>query len=950
MIEIKNLYKTYISKSKERVEALKDVSLMLPSKGLVFLLGESGAGKSTLLNIIGGIERADSGEISVNGLDIHNCSDSQLDLYRNGDVGFIFQDFNLLDNFNVGENIMLAYNLQNESQADKVEQTLATVNMASYSKRKIKELSGGQKQRVAIARAIIKNPKIILADEPTGALDFKTGKSILELLKEISKDSLVLVVSHDEVFANSYADRIIRIAEGEIIEDRFLQENKEEDSQDIRVENTQQSDTKKKYALSTKTVTKMAVYSLGSKKIRLAFTLLLCIVCFAVFGIADTLAAWNCEKVVYDAITLSDDKYMVNWTNRGGQLIDDYTKMYEQEGYRGFNIQERYLPIKAEEMSYGCYKKSADGFIEIDDNTMQELDAKLYAGRYPVEQGEIAISYHVYRGFKAGAYKTNEIYIDGSMIEPTDGENGILGKIATISDFEFKIVGIVDTGYDYEKNSHIDPLSDNYDNNINVSDNTDPDGHSIIFLPKGGIEYINTLLQTSEYDYGVPTISSYTFEKEILNELAGNGRAYFVADLETFQKSGTKILWFGEERKSLADDELIISYNDIDDLLGSMTYIPGMSGSLGQGVSLSYVKNMSGKLVVATEKFTKIDYKFFSAYTSAKIYEYALQNAEQYKEDENVKKIADKYTTNDSLTLAVAYYLSSKGISNEIQTGYLNNPYGKSGLEIVAENNISLLNQYDIASQFDEASLRTNGKQIKVKIVGVYIPNDVTGTIINESRGSYYLMEKSRALINPIAYQIDKANLESKRLVPDVGLIRIVPENEQRIKNAISQYLGHDNDDGWSLFTNSKVLEQAGYMKGTMDILKTIFYYVSLGIGIFASIMLGNYLINSIMARKKEIGILRAIGATSRDIFHICLFEGMILFAIIFSLASIVSGVAGAVINSMIKSDLDIMIPISVFGIRQVALIFVVSLAVTLVVSLIGSYVVSKRKPIDVIR
>ena len=135
-----------------------------------------------------------------------------------------------------------------------------------------------------------------------------------------------------------------------------------------------------------------------------------------------------------------------------------------------------------------------------------------------------------------------------------------------------------------------------------------------------------------------------------------------------------------------------------------------------------------------------------------------------------------------------------------------------------------------------------------------------------------------------------------------------------------------------------------------MNIFKKIFYYLSLGIGIFAMFMFGNYLVNSIMARKKEIGILRAIGATSRDIFHICLFEGLILFAVIFSISSLVSGVAGIVINSMVKSDLGIMIPISVFGIRQVVLIFAVSLAVTLIVSLIGSYVVSKRKPIDVIR
>lgn len=949
MIEIKNLTKIYISKLKQSVTAVNNISLTLPSKGLVFLLGESGAGKSTLLNLIGGIERTNRGEICVDGLDIQKSSDCELDRYRNNDVGFIFQDYNLLDNFNVGENIMLAQDLQqHKSQDGKLEKILATVNMSSYAKRKINELSGGQKQRVAIARAIIKNPKIILADEPTGALDFKTGKSILELLKKISENSLVLVVSHDEDFANSFADRIIRIADGEIIEDRTLRDVAEESKQSEQVTKVS-TNSKKMYSLSSKTVMKMSTYSLGSKKIRLAITLILCIVCFAIFGIADTLAAWNCEETTYDAIMSSDDKYLVNWTANGNKMGDNYTKLYLRD-WVGLNIKERYLPINDNEASYGCYNKYADGFIEIDDNKAKELGIELYAGRYPEKQGEIAISYHIYRSFKAGAYKTDEIYLDGSMIEPTDKENGILGKTLTLDyNYVFTIVGIIDSGYDYAKNSTIDPLSDNYKEKKNYGAVNEPDGHSMIFLPMGGIEYINTLMQTSDYPYGVPSYSRYTFDKDILNELVGNIGIQFVSDLESFKMSGTRILWLGEEKENLADDEIIISYKDIDDLLGNMTYIPGISGNLGQGISLTYVKKVSDNLSLVTEKYNKIDYKFFKAYTNAEIYKYAIQNAELYQDDENVAKIIENYTDgNTDIALAVAYYLSSKGISSEIQTGYLQNPYGKSGLEIIAETNVSLLNEYSIANQFNGAIIKLgDGEELKAKIAGVYIPSEATGVIMKESYGSYFITESKRVLINTIAYKNDKAVLEAKCLVASVGLIKITPENNIKISNAISEYF--ENDDG-SLWTNNDILKQARGIENTMDIMKKIFYYVSLAIGIFASFMFGNYLVNSIMARKKEIGILRAIGATSRDIFHICLFEGMILFAVIFPISSLISGIAGIVINSMVKSDLGIMIPISVFGIRQVALILAVSLAVTLIVSLIGSYVVSKRKPIDVIR
>ena len=943
MIEIKDLTKNYVSKSKETVTALDGISLTLPSKGLVFLLGESGAGKSTLLNIIGGVERADSGEITVDGLDIKKWTNSQLDIYRNSDVGFIFQDFNLLDNFNVIDNVNLAQDLQRKKQSGKAEKALAAVNMSGYEKRKINELSGGQKQRIAIARAIIKDPKIILADEPTGALDAKTGKTILELLKDISKDSLVLVVSHDEAFANQFADRIIRIADGAIVEDIELNnsiENVDFKKEDKIIDATQ----KKSYSLSAKTVAKMSAYSLGSKKIRLAITLILCIVCFAVFGIADTLAAWNCEQTVYDAILSTSDKYLINRTHSEDLLNDNYEKLYSFYD-NGVNIKELYLP-KKEELSYSFYTGYGDGFIEIDDKKAEELGVELYAGRFPEKQGEIAISYHTYRGFKAGAYKTDDIYIDGSMIEPTDKENGIFGKTITLDRyFAFTIVGIIDSGYDYEKNSHLDPLSKNY-SGIN-NEIRQLEGHSLLFLPKGGIEYINSLMQTSDYPYGVPSYSQYSFDKAILNEFAGS-RVLFVSDLETFQKSGTRILWFGEEKVSLADNEIIISYKDIDDLLGNMTYIPGISNSLEQSISLTYVKIVSDKLSLVTEKFNKIDYKFFRAYANAEIYKYAIQNAELYQDDDNIAKIIENYTDgNVDISLAVAYYISTKGISSEIQTGYLQNPYGKSGLEIVAETNIALLNQYNIANQFNGAIVKLgDGSELNVKIAGVYIPSEATGVIMQESYGSYFITESSRVLINSVAYQNDKATLEAKHIEATAGLVKISPENKSKLKNVISQYL--DNNE--KIRTNNGILEQAGFIKSTMDIMKKVFYYVSLGIGIFAMFMFGNYLINSIMARKKEIGILRAIGATSRDIFRICFFEGLILFAVIFPIASVVSGVAGIVINSMVKSSLKIMIPISVFGIRQIALILAVSFTITLVVSFIGSLIVSRRKPIDVLR
>lgn len=220
MIEVRNLFKKYTVKNGIEVKALDDVSLKIDKVGMVFLLGKSGAGKSTLLNVLGGLDRVDSGEIIINGKSSKDFSQSDFDSYRNTYLGFIFQEYNILNEFSIAENIALAIELQGRKATnEEIDNILNQVDLVGLAKRKPNELSGGQKQRVAIARALIKNPQIIMADEPTGALDSKTGKQIFDTLKKLSHDKLVLVVSHDREFAEQYADRIIELKDGKVISD-----------------------------------------------------------------------------------------------------------------------------------------------------------------------------------------------------------------------------------------------------------------------------------------------------------------------------------------------------------------------------------------------------------------------------------------------------------------------------------------------------------------------------------------------------------------------------------------------------------------------------------------------------------------------------------------------------------------------------------------------------------
>ncbi len=235
MIELRNISKQYVSRKGVVTQALNDVSLRFPSHGLVFILGKSGSGKSTLMNILGGLDTVSSGEFLINHEDISSYSQVDLDHYRNAHVGFVFQDFNIIDTFSVYENIGLALQLQGKRvNKAKLDELLEFVGLEGLGRRKGNEVSGGQKQRIAIARALVKQPKIILADEPTGNLDSVTSEQIMKLIKKVSETNLVIMVSHDSDEAHLYADRIIRIKDGRLFEDT-APHLKDDESQSIEM-------------------------------------------------------------------------------------------------------------------------------------------------------------------------------------------------------------------------------------------------------------------------------------------------------------------------------------------------------------------------------------------------------------------------------------------------------------------------------------------------------------------------------------------------------------------------------------------------------------------------------------------------------------------------------------------------------------------------------------------
>ena len=471
MLELNHINKTYKSKKGKTTKALKDISINFESRGLTFILGTSGSGKSTLLNLIGGLDKCDNGEIKFLNKNISCLSTKELDSYRNKYVGFIFQEFNLLDEYDVYNNIILPLRLQKKAvDQEKVNHILKVLQIENLKTRNINELSGGQKQRIAIARALVKEPMIILADEPTGNLDDDTGTQVMDLLKNISKKCLVIVVSHNKSMAFKYADRILQINNGVIIDDKQLS-----------YQNTE-IDSKRKFNIGKTKLPffdgfKLGIHSIISKKLKFSFTLLLIIFSLLLFGIARTISSFDYSKSYADLLFNNDEEYLYlkkgNTEEYENYLSDNELKKIAKE-FKNYNV------IQVNTNEYGeklTYKSIGIDFPNIDGKdsplyyTLSSSDELNLAvidsnsidfdviGRFPKSDNELAISNYV-----ADHIIKYGIVINGEKQE-FKSYNDILNKNININIFEhnLKVVGIVNydlSKYNFYKDKTYEDLND----------------------------------------------------------------------------------------------------------------------------------------------------------------------------------------------------------------------------------------------------------------------------------------------------------------------------------------------------------------------------------------------------------------------------------------------------------------------------------------------------------
>ena len=955
MIEIKNIVKTYHPKKGDKVVALSDVSVKFPETGLVFILGKSGSGKSTLLNVLGGLDTADSGEIIIKGKSSKDFSQSDFDSYRNTYLGFVFQEYNILEDFNVGANVALALKLQGRKATDEeINEILEEVDLAGFGKRKPNELSGGQKQRVAIARALVKNPEIIMADEPTGALDSNTGIQVFDTLKKLSENKLVLVVSHDRDFAEKYGDRVIELKDGKIISDiekhrtyaektenglsdyggkllkfpkgykltqkdvekinAYLSEKEavlavddkltEEVSRaaridkDGRMETFAPTDEGKisfsknagfkliKSRMPVKESFKMGASGLKSKPFRLVVTVLLCFVCFAMFGMVDSFAAYDSK----DAITNSMYDSGIDYAG-----FVKYKKIDQDE----FGSYEIATVMTAEDI-----KKIAEKGFDV---------MPVYGDLSYVSSMEAcflpSVSSLVYKGDVVGLVEVDEAAREKQNIKLLGGRLSEADDEVVVSDYVFDCF----KKYGYK---HVNP-----DGSLDETKNLAAGeiGTCDEFLSREPNVVVNgdvvagIFKIVGVFDDGNDYAKYEKLDKPDLG--SSEGIDYYLMTTQLGQERN-----YGFSCLFLANKGFVERYTATEEYNG-----PGMKF---EATRLSgFVSNYYRDTYVSASVY--FGYAFKQSDVPAKAY-YLNSTKTALASDEIALPISVMQE------LLESYYSSQSDVLEKI-AGWDVKDTSDENMQKIAKEAAGLLPEriYLTATLPYESAER----QMSAKIAGFFLPDErLTDPANAFSTYSDFVMTGDGV------YKKFQADGETKYRF---AICRLAKDKAD-IRKAVDA--SFEESDGVRYGLQNYITRMESSVGDIIKSLAKVFLYVGIGVFVFALILFTNYISVSISYKRREIGILRAVGARSSDVFGVFFNEAMVIALIVFLLAAIVGGLSVGAANNSLRNEYNMPITLLNYGIRQIVIIFFGCMLTAVAASFVPVMKTARKKPIDAIR
>ena len=848
MLELKNIKKDYIT-SDTKVTALKGINIDFRENEFVSILGPSGCGKTTLLNIIGGLDDYTKGDLIINGRSTKEYKDSDWDTYRNHNIGFVFQSYNLIPHQTVLSNVELALTLSGVSPQERRKRAikvLEEVGLKDQINKKPNQLSGGQMQRVAIARALVNDPDILLADEPTGALDSKTSIQIMEILKKISKNKLIIMVTHNPELAEKYSSRIIKLLDGNIISDSNPYKHKEQEEQKFV--------TKGKKSMSLLTALSLSLNNLMTKKGRTFLT------AFAgsigIIGIALILSLSSGVQNYIDSI--EEDTLSTYPISIYEQTVDMSSLMISMMG-----MNEK----KDHDFDKIYSNNIMNNIIETMSNQIQKND--LHEFKNYLEKSNIT---NYTNDIKYGYNITLNIY-------NSDYSNGII-------------------------KSYPNEIFDN----IGISE----------MMGK------NTM--------GVD--SSTTTQTEVFEQLIDNEKLLkdqYTLLSGTYPKEYNEVVLIVDENNEISDYTLYsLGVLDTKPLKETLQKILSGQESEFTSVDTNYNYNelldIKFKLVLSTDYYQKNGNIYIDKSTDEDHVKNLIDNGVELKITGIIKPNEERISSSNYGRVGYTKKLLDYAINKTLETDIAK--------EQLANKDINILTGLEFNNDFDINNLTPEQK--------------------------YYLQTLSQEQLLSLISSMENNNYDS--VIKTLGIvdkeypssINIYPKDfgsKEQIETLIENY-NKEKTDNNELDKVINYTDIVGLMMNSVTSVVNVISYVLIAFVaislVVSSIMIGIITYISVLERTKEIGILRAIGASKKDVSRVFNAETMII--------GLTSGVLGILVTLILNIFINIIIK-HLVGINVASLpllgaiiLVVISVCLTLIAGLIPSKVASKKDPVEALR
>lgn len=920
MLEIKNITKDYKA-GDDTVHALKGVTIKFRDSELVAVLGHSGCGKTTLLNIIGGLDSSTSGDLVINGRHTRQYKSRDWDTYRNHSVGFIFQSYNLIPHQTVLSNVELALTLSGVSKTERrrrAKEALEKVGLGDQLNKRPNQMSGGQMQRVAIARALVNDPEILLADEPTGALDSETSIQIMELVKEIAKDRLVIMVTHNPELANDYATRIVRLVDGQIISDSNPYEG--EYSADAK-----KTGSGKKTSMSFGTALALSWNNLLTKKGRTFLT------SFAgsigIIGIALILSLSNgvqqyinnVERSTLTSYPIELDRESVNYSG----LMSSVMGIHEEE------LKEQRDPdrVYTNDMSTEMMKTMLS---EIQVNNLNDFMDELNENIKLKESiNEIQYSYdsnlYVY---------THDLNGDVLRVNPSTAMQAMIGDSMAESMQQLMGTSSIISGFDMS--SRADCFEELLSNEITAEQYDMLAGR----LPESYNEVVVIVSDRNE----LSNITLYTLglrDRSELSDMMSHVMAGETFDIETGDMSFSYDDLMNMEFKMLTAPELFKENDNggYDDMSGDEEY---MESAYENGVDLKVVGVVrpNGDSLISANSMGGI------GYTHA-LTEFMLNKT---NESELVKQQRAKFDTDIFTGIPFAENAPEPMTEEEAM---------QKLTEIMSEEQLgtmftTVIQTLTPEQQMEIMQTSEDGQFAKVTEYAERSELIKAFMSVITSEQLEMMQEMTNPKTTDATYEGNLKILGAQE-VQTPSRISIYAkdfDSKESITNFISDYNNRKTAEG----REQDVINYTDYVGMMISSVSTAINAVSYVLIAFvaislvvSSIMIGIITYISVLERTKEIGILRAIGASKSDVSNV------------FNAETLIVGFAAGVIGILVTVILNVPINIIIAHITDIenmsklpaagaVVLVIISMLLTLVAGLVPASIASKKDPVEALR